>query len=73
MVITDLKHLEQLLKLCRRQGVRAMAIDGMNFALDELPESKPIEAKSTAVSGVQLPDGTVLTDEELMLYSSGNT
>lgn len=69
MTINDLKHLEQLLKLCRKQGVASMSIDNIQFKLEELPS---IEAKAEGPTGIQLPDGTVLTDEELLLYSATN-
>jgi hypothetical protein len=41
MTINSLKELKNLLQLCRRQGVQVMKVDGMEFALGELPKKYP--------------------------------
>ena len=41
MQIQSLKELEKLLKLCRKQGVQVMKVDGMEFVLgDVTPTTK---------------------------------
>lgn len=63
MTINDLSQLEELLKLCHRQGVHAMKIDGIEFALNPLQEiKKSAEPTSTANALDALYD---MTDEEL--------
>lgn len=34
MVIDNLKTLEKLMKLCRRQGIESITVDGLTFKID---------------------------------------
>lgn len=45
MTITNLKQLQQLLKLARKEGVESMRVDGIEFFLGRLPD---IVVKKTA-------------------------
>jgi hypothetical protein len=74
-MVTTLKDLEKLLKLCRKQGVTEIELDTVKFKLGELPF---VESNQTNVLGEtkpkdnyeDFPDGK-LTEEQLMYYSSG--
>lgn len=73
-MIENLKDLEKLFKLCRKQGVQELKLGTVEFKLGDMPvaitaaqpglESEP----SNPLEG--FPDG-VLTPEQLMFYSSG--
>lgn len=71
----DIKHLQALLKLCRKQGVTEIKMNGIELKLGDLP----VENKSTGQVQDEIesdnpyanfPDG-ILTPEQLMYYSSG--
>lgn len=71
-MIDNLKDLEKLLKLCRKQGVLEINVHGVSFKLGDLP----IEARAASEAGevidpyANFPQGE-LTPEQLMFYSSG--
>lgn len=71
-MITNLKELERLLKLCRKQGVTEINLGTVSFKLGDLPQEKvqvsqEIETDSPYAS---FPDGE-LSPEQLMFYSAG--
>lgn len=70
-MIKDLKELEKLLKLCRKQGVLDLSWDGVSFKLGSLP-SKPNanggDEELEEQEGVDPMTG--LTQEQLMFYSA---
>ncbi len=41
MNIPDIKHLQAVIKLCRKEGVEIIKIDGIELVLGKLPEKKP--------------------------------
>lgn len=70
-MIEDLKELEKLLKICRRQGVVEIDFDNVKLKLGDLP----LEASSASSAEVNdplknFPQGE-LTPEQLIFYSSG--
>ena len=67
MKIENQKELESLLKLCRRQGVRSIEIDGIKMLIEPLEQEKPQQQASSSVTG--LPG---LTEEDLLLWSSSS-
>ena len=75
-MIANLKDLEKVLKLCRRQGVTEITLaDGVSFKLGELPMSENSSNTNLAADVnedpyADFPQGT-LTAEQLMYYSSG--
>lgn len=74
MVLSELKDLERLFKLCRKQGISEMEIQGIKFKLGEVP-NVPRGTVSEVEAGTDnpyadFPDGE-LTPEQLMFYSSG--
>jgi hypothetical protein len=82
MIITDLKDLERLFKLCRKQGIAKFSLGEIQFELGDLP-TKPdkYEGQDLGHNDAEIPsdnpyanfpDGT-LTNEQLAHYSSGGT
>lgn len=80
MEIKNLKQLEQLMKVCRRQGVRNMKIAGFEFTLEnDLPEkaskTKQIDIPEqqftgiTADSEIKTPDAPTI--DQLIDWSTG--
>lgn len=68
MKIENQKELESLLKLCRRQGVRSIEIDGIKMLIEPLEQEKP-QQQSSSVPLAALPG---LTDEDILLWSSNS-
>ena len=77
-MIPDLKALEKLLKLCRKQGVTEIAYEGLSLKFGEIPAD---EAPKSAAEGDQAEGGDVyvqgvgmvpagMTTEEFMFMSS---
>jgi hypothetical protein len=65
-MIKDLKELEALLTLCRKQGVTELTIGDCSLKLGELPPPKSRKKhKDEAFTSDEL------TDEQLMFYSAG--
>ena len=72
-MIKDLKELEKLLKLCRKQGVQNIKLGEIEFKLGDLPyvESRHIQGIDQPQDPLaDFPQG-VLTPEQLIFYSSG--
>ena len=46
MNISDLKDLEKLMKLCRKQGIESITIDGIVLKFDTYFESRRVISKS---------------------------
>jgi hypothetical protein len=77
--IETLKDLEKLIKLCRKTGVSAITVDGIELSLSA--QEKPTRTKSNkVVPGTLLEDtfdpGQIetpdqLTEEQLMMWSVG--
>ena len=68
-MITDLKDLEKLLKLCRKQGVTDIDLGSVKIKLGELPPEKQRLAEADdQYSG--FPTGE-LTPDQLLFYSAG--
>lgn len=75
-MIENIKDLEKLLKLCRRQGVTEINLGSVSFKLGDLPPEKD---KNTDVliedpedQWANFPAGE-LTNDQLAYYSSGGT
>jgi len=61
-MIENIKDLEKLLKICRKQGVQEIDLGTIKFKLGELPvDIKPAEEPEAYSNGP--------TDEELAMYS----
>ncbi len=72
-MITTLKDLERLLKLCRKQGVTEIKLGTVEFKLGEIPmDQSGVKNLAAEVTDpyANFPDGE-LTPEQLMFYSSG--
>ncbi len=72
-MIENLKELEKLLKLCRKQGVTEIKLGTIELKLGELPfDNTSIKnlAEEVGDKYQNFPDGE-LTPEQLMFYSSG--
>lgn len=81
MKLESIKDLEKVIKLCRKLGVNAIKIDGVEFALSTLNHSvKPKTFSDIATSTSSfVPNGITedmkivtdeLTDEQLLFYSA---
>ena len=78
-MIQSLKDLEGLLKLCRKQGVSEIKLEGCELKFGDLPASHPQKTKAQVSEEdrptsdnpwADFPDGE-LTPEQLMFYSAG--
>ena len=71
-MISDLKDLQKLLKICRSQGVTEIKLGEIEFKLGDLPseESKSIYEEEIKDPYENFPQGD-LTPEQLIFYSSG--
>lgn len=69
-MITDIKDLKQLFKLCRQQGVTEIKVAGVEIKFGEVPltQSNVQIEESEPYSG--FPQGE-LTPEQLLFYSAG--
>lgn len=70
----DIKDLEKLMKLCRKQGVTELNTDNLSMKFGDLPERQhstagaEIEDDGDPLAG--FPDGE-LTQEELTFFANG--
>lgn len=71
-MITTLKDLEKLLKLCRKQGITEIELLGTKVKFGDLPASSipGMELVEDENPYENFPQGE-LTPEQLMFYSSG--
>jgi hypothetical protein len=73
-MINNIKDLEKLLKLCRRQGVQEINLGTVSFKLGELPIEVDKNAKNI-LDEVEDPYANFpageLSPEQLAFYSSG--
>jgi len=73
-MIQNLKDLERLLKLCRKQGVTEVKLGDVELKFGDLPpESRPSRDQDLIPTDnpyADFPDGE-LTPEQLMFYSAG--
>lgn len=64
-MIKDLKDLQALLKLCRKQGITEIKFAGTEIKFGELPKKSNDSDSSDEI------DTDELTPEQLMFYSAG--
>ena len=72
-MVDNLKDLEKLLKLCRKQGVTEINLGTVSFKLGELAEREShqaIEETEASDPYANFPDGP-LTQEELTFFANG--
>jgi len=62
-MIKDLKDLEKFFKLCRKQGISEISIEGVSVKFGDLPYKPSSSSEDTEIE----TEG--LTPEELMFYS----
>ncbi len=61
-MINDLKEFEKLLKICRKQGIETLSMEGISIKFGELPKKKDGEAEEEISTDEP-------TTEELMNWS----
>lgn len=72
----DIKQIEKLLKLCRKQGVTEFKVEGIEFKLGDLPAenqsgaSIALDEIPTENPYANFPSG-IMTPSQLAFYSSG--
>lgn len=70
-MISDLKDLQKLFKLCRAQGITDFKMGEIEIKFGELPtEGQDIQEVEMGSSYANFPKGE-LTPDQLMFYSSG--
>lgn len=73
-MITNLKDLEKLLKLCRKQGVLEIDLGSVKLKLGNLPQAVESVGEQDEIESdnpyANFPSGP-LSPEQLMFYSSG--
>lgn len=68
MKIENLEQLQELIKLCRKNAIAAIEVDGIKLDLSETPKrtrKKKFEERDT---NIETPDA--LTADELLFWSS---
>lgn len=72
MMIENIKDLERLLKLCRKQGVTEINLGTVSFKLGELEERTTPMTQEEEIEDkyADFPDGP-LTPEELVFFANG--
>lgn len=80
MKIDNTKQLEQVIKLCRKNGVDAMKIDNVEFHLGPVPYTAPKTKETVHYTAPTYTPGGVteelkiptdgLTEEQLLFYSA---
>lgn len=81
MKVNDIKHLEQIIKMCRKNGVDIIKLDGVEFHLGSEPIKRPSVTKQLksnipqfASNGItedtQILGSDGLTEEQLLFYSA---
>lgn len=68
MKITSIKMLKDVLKLCREQGVSDIEIDNIKLKLNDIPEAKSEQLKSTDTANAQTSDA--YTPDQILMWSS---
>ena len=66
MTISNLKDLEAVIRLCRKQGVDSIEVDGVKLQLGSAP---PKQAKSAGTE-TSIESDDVYTDEQLLTWSA---
>jgi len=72
-MIENLKELEKLLKLCRKQGVTELSLGQISLKLGELPQREAASGGEEEIGDdpyAGFPDGP-LTPEELTFFANG--
>ncbi len=67
-MINNIDELEALLKLCRKQGVTEITLQGSSIKFGDLPEKRRKRDEAEEAEE-PLPQG--LTPEQLMFFSAG--
>ncbi len=57
MKITSVKELEKLLKLCRKQGVTSIKMDGVELSLGPLPKAPSVPSRT--IDNEVFPEATL--------------
>lgn len=70
-MINDLKELERLLKLCRKQGVTEIALPQVSFKLGEMPVRHPTQSIEDQTENSDYDDIESMGPDELIRYSNG--
>ncbi len=75
-MITDLKDLQKLFKLCRAQGITDLKISGIEVKFGELPQTKrelayqEMDEQEIADPYAEFPSN-VMSPEQLAYYANG--
>lgn len=64
MKIETLKDLEAMLKVCRKQGVESIKVDGLEIKLGDLEVKNPTASTEPEIQ-------QAYTDEQLLNWSTG--
>jgi len=65
-MMPDLQYVQDLIKLCRKNGVKVVKVGDMELTLSDTPPKSRRKSES-----VPPPEEEQLTEEELMFYSVG--
>lgn len=65
----DLKELEKLFKICRKQGVTDLSFEGVSVKFGDQPSKSTSQGED--LEDIQTPDA--LTPEQLMFYAVQDT
>ena len=66
MKIDTLKDLEAMLKICRKQGVESVKVDGLEIKLGDIEAKNP-----TANNNADVDAPSAYTEEQLLNWSVG--
>jgi hypothetical protein len=69
MKINTLKELVEVIKVCKKHGIRDITIDGIHMLVDNYEPKQNLKTEQTKPSSnIETPDQ--LTDEDILFYSS---
>ena len=63
MELPNVKELEKLLKMCRKQGITELEMQGMHFKFGDLPKDNGAEEAE-----IEIPQG--ISNEDMLYWSS---
>lgn len=68
MKVDNLADLKALIKLCRKEGLQSIEVDGVKLELGDAPIRQKLKTEESKITN-EMPS---YTEEELMTWSSSN-
>jgi len=68
----NLKEVEKLSKICRKYGIKSIALDGVKVNIEFDGTIQPLPSRAKTAQTTENIEQTELSDEDLLLWSSGD-